>query len=895
MPMNSAVQFPDRIYIEQIRKHLWSGREFGRAAVMVGAGFSRNAQKTIDSIPEFPLWTEIAEVMFEALYPAGSSDETKRQRSKMTKTSGAPLRLASEYEAAFTRSALDDLLINAIVDNGYQPGNLHRMLLSLPWADVFTTNYDTLLERTRPFIHDRKYDLILDTSDIPVGSRPRIVKLHGSFPSQRPFIITEEDFRTYPSRFSPFVNLVQQSIVENLFCLLGFSGDDPNFLNWTGWVRDHLGNHIQPIYLCGILNLSTFQRKLLEGRNVIPIDLSPLFPESSWLDPAVRYVKALEWFLLTLLHGEPPNIIHWPKSVSANIWKPSEGLPALVTGPRPLSPLGEQSPKRMGRLAAEELRSVYEIWNKNREEYPGWVVLPNDNRDQLWDYTKYWLDPIFNSIGQLPSPENLFLLHELNWRVEKTLSPYPPSHADLILGVINQYNPFPDRYSGPGQLRPDNSECANWQWQEIADCWIELHFAVLRHWRESMNGVRFLSTIERLRETIKQKTEWQSRWYHEYCLFLLGQSDFDRLRTLLLEWKTNSELPFWNTRKAAVIAEVGQLDEARQLAEDALTGIRSQFVPGEIDYALLSQEGWTMLLLRGIRMNQFGGDSGYVDQFTDRWEKLATHRCNPWIQIESLETIVKGMTPLRDIQKETKRGYHPKSERVTYHMMGETAYSKLQPAFNFLRMFEQGGIPIRAGATALFTEAVVNAARCIQGFAPAMSLSFRLRAGNSPEDDNWLDLATVAGLSDDEVVYLYPVFRNSFVEAVNHLTRHPEEVGGFLASTAFRRAQTFSELLSRLAARLTEAQIEEVLQLAVSVYLAPVVRSHHSLHKCQGVLFKQALQAASTEHQVRILPQLLALPMPGEAAFDVSTAELWREPFADFHMQVNSPAVSTLD
>lgn len=90
--------------------------------------------------------------MFDALYPVGSSEETRRERSKIAMTSGAPLRLASENEAAFTRSALDDLLLNAIQDTGYHPGNLHRMLLSLPWADVFTTNYDTLLERTRQFI-----------------------------------------------------------------------------------------------------------------------------------------------------------------------------------------------------------------------------------------------------------------------------------------------------------------------------------------------------------------------------------------------------------------------------------------------------------------------------------------------------------------------------------------------------------------------------------------------------------------------------------------------------------------------------------------------------------------------------------------------------------------------
>ena len=418
--MNLLADFPDRIYLEQIRQHLWSGREFGRAAVMVGAGFSRNAEKAAPSIPEFPLWTEIAEKMFDALYPAETLDESKRQRLRIIMTSGAPLRLANEYEAAFTRPALDDLLLNSIVDHGYHPGNLHRMLLSLPWADVFTTNYDTLLERTRVFIHDRKYDLIVDTSDISVASRPRIVKLHGSFPSHRPFVITEEDFRTYPNQFSPFVNLVQQSIMENVFCLLGFSGNDPNFLNWTGWVRDRLGNHTQPIYLCGILNLSPFQRKLLEARHVIPVDLSPLFPESTWLDRAVRHNKSLEWLLLTLLRGAPTNVIHWPKTVIASAWEPTPDLPPTLPASRPLSPLGEQSPRAIrGRLPEEKVSEIYDCWKQNRLEYPGWVVLPEDNRELLWEYTKYWLEPILSSIDQVSAPKDLLLLFELNWRMEK--------------------------------------------------------------------------------------------------------------------------------------------------------------------------------------------------------------------------------------------------------------------------------------------------------------------------------------------------------------------------------------------------------------------------------------------------------------------------------------------
>lgn len=139
------------------------------------------------------------------------------------------------------------------------------------------------------------------------------MKLHGSFPSHRPFIITVEDYRTYPTHFSPFVNMVQQSMMENSFVLIGFSGDDPNFLSWSGWVRDNLGmENMPPIYLCGLLNLAPPQERVLQERGVIPVDLSPLFPKEKDLNNALRHKRALAWFLLTLAEGETPSKLVWP-------------------------------------------------------------------------------------------------------------------------------------------------------------------------------------------------------------------------------------------------------------------------------------------------------------------------------------------------------------------------------------------------------------------------------------------------------------------------------------------------------------------------------------------------------------------------------------------------------
>lgn len=313
--------FPDLSHLNRVSEALWQGRAYGQAAVMIGAGFSMNALPARSSARLFPTWPQLTTAIFSSLYPGATPEETRGAELR-----GA-LRLAEEYKAAHGKHALEDLLLKTIPDEDHHPGPLHRLLLKLPWSDVFTTNYDTLLERAARTLPYRRYHIVTSASEIPSAMRPRIVKLHGSFPSGRPFVLTEEDFRIYGRRCAPMVNMAQQSIIENIFCLIGFSGDDPNFLQWTGWARDNLGNDVRQIYLVGILNLTSPQRKMLNDRHVMPIDLSPLFPPDRWPDHSVRHARALEWFLLALEAAQPPNPLAWPESVPLELTPPSVGLP----------------------------------------------------------------------------------------------------------------------------------------------------------------------------------------------------------------------------------------------------------------------------------------------------------------------------------------------------------------------------------------------------------------------------------------------------------------------------------------------------------------------------------------------------------------------------------------
>jgi len=856
--MSSIETLPDWGHIEQLQKHLWCDREFGKAAVMVGAGFSQNAKRKSPKTLPFPLWHKLAELMYDSLYPPESPPEEYRKENMLKATSSVgALKLASEYEAYFGRQALDEFIKESIPDIHYSPCELHELLLNLPWSDVFTTNYDTLLEQTLPVIHDRKYDIVLTYLDIPGKMKPRLVKLHGSFPSNRPFIITEEDYRTYPKKFAPFVNMVQQSMMENTFCLIGFSGDDPNFLHWVGWVRDNLGPNAPRIYLCGLLNLSVPQRRVLEDRGVIPIDLSPLVSEFDCPDPDICHEKALKKFLETLKRGAPPDVMAWSTRLD----------------------IGELSPDHTP-LQTEELEKLYETWRKKRQEYPGWVVAPMANREGLWRYTERRIKPVLHSIEKLPPPENLFLLYELNWRLETALIPLFMDWVEKITPIIETFNPYPELVEvEDAVIRPDNDKYKQLDWKSIEKCWVELVFALAREAREDQDESRFHFWMDRLEKVVKQHTEWHARWFYEECLFHLFRFDQEKIRKVIYCWPETSDLPFWEVKRASILAELGELKEAEKIAEEALSEIRSSLPHYSIDYSLLSQEGWAMLLLGAIKDNKLGEKENFVKQYRGRLEQLRTYRCNPFPEINRLGLVLNGQRPSHKPETETKKEFDPDRITVTHYIRSGWKFSKTLPAFAFLRMFEEGAVPMKCGVVSMFSIAVVNSAKWIESFAPLWSLSSIIRAGEGEKLKELFDRIRIATLTQDEVDHLNHIFINSLTLAIRDLAGNPQQIN--LAGTSFSQRQVtlISEMLSRLCFRLSTEQLIQLFDLTLDMYKQPIFHQHYILHGCVDNLFKRILYTMPQSEILHRIPELLSLPILNERGFNVSMPRMWGEPF----------------
>ena len=124
------MNFPDRNHLIQLRKELWQ-RPRSRAAVMVGAGFSLNARPSPGIDTGFPTWRKLARAMFDEVYPPG--DRAIRDREELFNRSN-PLRVASEYEAAFKRQKLESFLRAHVPDSGHQPGPMHDLTIATAMA-----------------------------------------------------------------------------------------------------------------------------------------------------------------------------------------------------------------------------------------------------------------------------------------------------------------------------------------------------------------------------------------------------------------------------------------------------------------------------------------------------------------------------------------------------------------------------------------------------------------------------------------------------------------------------------------------------------------------------------------------------------------------------------------
>lgn len=803
MPLDAPNQMMP--YFDEIGDRLWSNN----AAVMVGAGFSRNAHSPGLASASFPDWRELGDLFFRKLQGHPPNKEARYLNV---------LKLAEQVQATFGRPALDDLLRRAIPDLRYDPSTLHSQLLSLPWNDVFTTNYDTLLERARASVTLKHYEVVVKTEDLLYANPPRIVKLHGSFPSP-PFVITEEDYRRYPSDHAPFVNTVRQSLLENTLCLIGFSGDDPNFLQWSGWIRDNVGKESAPkIYLIGVFDrLTEADKKLLDRRGIVVVDLSGY---------STDHGSALMAFL-NYLRERKPRAPDWPMvSTDAQPWALQPDL------------------KQVPDLVAE--------WRRQRLEYPGWVVIPEDRRRLLWIYTERWLWLLSRmSSGErakLEAPLDLDLAFELGWRLDRSLVPLTGKLPALLEEVATKYAdadlPLP--------------ETSGWTRAAVLQAVADLRIWLLRHYREESLDEQWQPVRALLENDIgRLLPEQRAKFRLEEALYALFCFDPAETRRLLVSWRSNDNLPFWEAKRAALMAELGEAAAARAILESSLAAIRQQLNLNPVmeDYTLVSQESVVMLLLWSVQRSMAinVGDpeeTTILDELSERWNELTRYKCDPRREIASLSARLRHPPEGRKSESTTHSfdlGFFSK----TIHFGND---EEALAAYGLLRMYEDFGMPYRMENTAFVNAPTKSTLLRIRPYSPHWALVNFVRLGNAEAADGLFDREYLAGLSREEVDRLFKIYLPTLERTIAMLN----EPDVSTAKDFDLLAKTLPELFSRLCYKCSPTFRERLVDALGGIYSS----KRRWFFRDVGRFAQRLFDSMSVEERIRALPKVVDFSVP---------------------------------
>ena len=799
--------------LSDIRLQLWAGH----MAVMIGAGFSLNAQRKDETKPMPPKWSELATNLSAKLYPSAPVQEVLAKKDA--------LRLGEEYEAKFGRDALEQWLRECIDDENLTPGELHRKLFKLPWHEVFTTNYDTLLEQTARDVYERRFDVVHDKREILESESPRIIKLHGSVDrSDRPLIFTAEDYRKFPREQEPLVNTVRQVLMENSLCLIGFSGTDPNFLGWIGWVRDIFKEEIRKIYLIGATGLSESEIAALEKQGVTPVDLSTYYDKCEG-----KIDLELAAFLDDLNHN-------------------------------PLNTDWKTSPCRIEhKLTDQEVIAKIEAMEQERSCYPNYAVLPWERLDTSVAFSNMLWGWSFARVASLPSPWDLRGMCALVWRFDRCMFPLINDRQALeaIESVISRNEPVLRREMLDGE-----------DWGLYCKLYVELLFARLRQCRDFGDVGRWRELNDLLDlEINRQDAEQVNRLFFERAMLYLLEPDIQKLEAVLLDWGEAFRPPEWNVRYASILLELGRTDEGAALVKSTLAEIRPKLPRGNVktDLKLFGIEGVILMILNMVE----GNDAKKRSENRSRLKQLANLECHPWFLLERLEIALSAPErKIPDVSVERDLD----QDRSTWHMSNVWP-EELTRAFQMLRAFEETGLPLHADQSPLVAKGVAGAIARVLPYTPGWALGMYLRIGkgSSVSLKDFFGFGPLCRLTRSEADRL----ANDYVGQVGYiLSNHLDAIRAGKDNYYNKLASNLVDVISRLTYRCGPDSLQRIFDLGLRIYSTHVPRFGLPFgDMCR--YFERVLSAMTPEVVFGNLERLLSIEIPTDRNDFLD----WQNPF----------------
>lgn len=802
-PSKLSIQsIKDYPLIKKLSEALWQkDTAYHGAAIMIGSGFSRCGAVTGDTNKKLPLWGHLFTKLKEQLQDDNISDA---------------LLLAEVYSSHYGKHQLLNVIKEEMNEQSWNPTSLYKDLLQLPWSEVLTTNWDTLLERAAQDILEPSYSTVDKPEDLTNMRSPRITKLHGTIGRTDNLIFTQEDFRTYPQKYAAFVNFARQVFIENELCLLGFSGEDPNFLQWAGWIRDHLGNNSRRIYLVGALNLSAAKRKYFEGLNIAVVDLYELVVDLD--DKDARHEKAITLFLQEL-----KNLCPQP----THTWKPE----CLLNGKEEFARDYYTNIKDPA-YASLLIDRWLPILTKERESYPDWLICPLSLHSTIGEQITRIHEVLSSSLKHLITEKKEQCFYEIVWRYIITYDVPPTWLARELIKVCNP---------------PTVSFISRKQLTEIA-------FLLLNNYDYYQDDIFSQNTKEELIGVIKSNfsahPEIENELTYYYAVNALNNLDYPKLNEYVDSIKELT--PSWKLKKAALLAELARYDESENLIKKSYSSLAIQCKHDKHSIYLKSRLAWAHYLLQNVEFSR----ARRIESFPIKYKE---YRCDPFDILDTLNRrIDKHIDEQREVEADNLVEHRRTIKVIHSSNFISCSYGETHPVLLLKGIINNVGIPINWENTSLLRKYISKLTN-LNILSDKERYTFTIRASNSDtskEIKNIFQPIRIACTSPEIITQLITSCFNN----INYWSEKRTNGLKTEKNAAIHYLRIFIEILARMLVSSDPMNAKKAFR-AVTDLIKEKHKHDIWLFDAVSHVFKSALKAIPTSEHHELLLDSLTFPI----------------------------------
>ena len=351
----------------------------------------------------------------------------------------------------------------------------------------------------------------------------------------------------------------------------------------------------------------------------------------------------------------------------------------------------------------------------------------------------------------------------------------------------------------------------------------------------------------------------------------------NQAKEILVKWVPAANSPLAMIWKAGILTELDEWSEARSLLQIALREIRKSLHNRGRNIGLLSLEGWCTYLLyiaeTAIDLSRWLEPH---EEFTERWHELKVWDCDPLSHMKYFDKELAKAPPVLKAGKRVVHGFDPGHRSVSYSF-GESY--RWRPAFAFIRLYEQVGVPIRFSKS----DTLKNATEWIASFIDYWSPMLLVIAGKKEQ------LTEHGFMSRTQVAVMKPDVAKSWSKwAIGALNR---EIFTLSNNNSMDSAQeslleVLVEVLSRFAFKLKSNELQEMFSLALELHRLPRIASHLRLHKLCKPWFQRLFEAADDWQLLAWLPELIRFPLYVENVQSVNHHfDPWPDPMKDLPVE----------